>query len=61
MSKVHECKIEHLRPTQITVGMIEVEDKFEHISKIEPSGDSRTSCAAARFRRCSVLEGKALS
>jgi hypothetical protein len=31
---VHECKIEHLRPTQITVGMIEVEDKFEHISKL---------------------------
>jgi hypothetical protein len=27
MSKLHECDIAHLRPTQITVGMIEVEDK----------------------------------
>jgi hypothetical protein len=34
MSKVHECKVEHLRPTQITVGMIEVEDKLEHIRKL---------------------------
>lgn len=34
MSKVHECKIEHLRPTQITVGMIEVEDKREYLKKL---------------------------
>jgi hypothetical protein len=34
MSKVHECKIERLRPTQITVGMIEVEDKREHLRKL---------------------------
>jgi hypothetical protein len=34
VSKVHECKIEHLRPTQITVGMIEVEDKREYLKKL---------------------------
>jgi len=34
MGKLHECKIEHLRPTQITVGMIEVEDKRKRIEAL---------------------------
>jgi hypothetical protein len=29
--KLHECEIDRLHPTQITVGMIEVEDKRKHI------------------------------
>lgn len=31
MSELHECQIVTLRPTQITVGMIEVEDKRKHL------------------------------
>jgi hypothetical protein len=34
VSKLHECHIERLRPTQITVGMIEVEDKRRHIETL---------------------------
>lgn len=31
MAELHECEIPRLRPTQITVGMIEVEDKRKHL------------------------------
>ncbi|MBO9663329.1 ParB-like protein [Dokdonella sp.] len=31
MAELHECEIARLRPTQITVGMIEVEDKRKHL------------------------------
>jgi hypothetical protein len=31
MAELHECQIARLRPTQITVGMIEVEDKRKHL------------------------------
>jgi hypothetical protein len=34
MRKVHEIIIDELRPTQITVGMIEVEEKRRHIAKM---------------------------
>ena len=34
MRKVHEIIINELRPTQITVGMIEVEEKRRHIAKM---------------------------
>ncbi|HVT35814.1 MAG TPA: ParB-like protein [Nevskiaceae bacterium] len=34
MSKLHECKVEHLRPTQITVGMLEVHDKRQHLREL---------------------------
>jgi hypothetical protein len=34
MSKLHECEVAKLHPTQITVGMIEVHDKREHLSKL---------------------------
>ena len=34
MGKIHECKIDDLRPTQITVGMIEVHDKRKHIESL---------------------------
>ncbi len=31
MSKLHECHVSRLHPTQITVGMIEVHDKRKHL------------------------------
>lgn len=31
MADLHECRIDRLHPTQITVGMIEVHDKREHL------------------------------
>jgi hypothetical protein len=34
VSKLHECEIDRLRPTQITVGMIEVDDKRKHIERL---------------------------
>jgi hypothetical protein len=34
MQELHECKIEKLRPTQITVGMIEVHDKRKHLRQL---------------------------
>jgi len=34
VAKLHECKVADLRPTQITVGMIEVHDKKKHLEKL---------------------------
>jgi hypothetical protein len=34
VSKLHECEIDRLHPTQITVGMIEVEDKQTHMEAL---------------------------
>ncbi len=34
MSKLHECEVATLRPTQITVGMIEVHDKRRHLEHL---------------------------
>jgi hypothetical protein len=34
MAELHECEISRLRPTQITVGMIEVEDKRKHLESM---------------------------
>ncbi|MCO5398459.1 ParB-like protein [Ralstonia soli] len=34
MSKIHESPIHDLRPTQLTVGMIEVEDKKKHLMSL---------------------------
>jgi hypothetical protein len=34
LSKVHECQVAELRPTQITVGMIEVHDKRRHLEQL---------------------------
>ena len=31
MTEISECKVAHLRPTQITVGLIEVHDKRKHL------------------------------
>ncbi len=36
MSKTKECSITKLMPTQITVGMIEVEDKVKHLKALKP-------------------------
>jgi hypothetical protein len=35
MAKFHECKIHILRPTQITVGLIEVSDKCIHLASMK--------------------------
>jgi len=34
LSKLHECEVTHLHPTQITVGMIEVQDKQRHLEQL---------------------------
>ena len=34
MSKLHHCEIAKLRPTQISVGMIEVQDKARHLGQL---------------------------
>ncbi len=34
MAKLHECRVADLRPTQITVGMIEVHDKKKHLEEL---------------------------
>jgi hypothetical protein len=34
MAELHECEIPRLRPTQITVGMIEVEEKRRHLESL---------------------------
>lgn len=36
MSKIHESPIVDLRPTQLTVGMIEVQDKTKHLLSLAP-------------------------
>lgn len=36
MPKIHESPIHDLRPTQLTVGMIEVQDKKEHLKSLAP-------------------------
>ena len=35
MSKIHESPIQKLRPTQMTVGMIEVNDKKKHLRSLK--------------------------
>jgi hypothetical protein len=35
MSKIHESPIQKLRPTQLTVGMIEVHDKKKHLAGLK--------------------------
>jgi hypothetical protein len=35
MSKLHECEVHKLRPTQITVGMIEVQDKRAKLESLK--------------------------
>ena len=35
MSKLHECEVAKLHPTQITVGMIEVHDKAKHLGRLK--------------------------
>jgi len=34
LSKLHECEVAKLHPTQITVGMIEVHDKRKHLEQL---------------------------
>lgn len=34
MADLHECRIDRLHPTQITVGMIEVHDKRKHLREL---------------------------
>jgi hypothetical protein len=34
VSRIHECEVRKLHPTQITVGMIEVHDKREHLARL---------------------------
>jgi hypothetical protein len=34
VSKLHECAVDHLHPTQITVGMIEVHDKQKRVQAL---------------------------
>ena len=36
MPKIHESPIHDLRPTQLTVGMIEVQDKKKHLQSLAP-------------------------
>lgn len=36
MPKIHESPIHDLRPTQLTVGMIEVQDKKQHLMSLAP-------------------------
>ena len=45
MSKLHEVEIHRLHPTQITVGMIEVKDKREHLESL-PRHERRDLLAA---------------
>jgi hypothetical protein len=37
MSKIQECTVHKLHPTQLTVGMIEVKDKTQHLAKLKPN------------------------
>jgi len=37
MSTIHESPIHKLRPTQMTVGMIEVHDKQKHLASLRPA------------------------
>jgi hypothetical protein len=34
VSRIHECEIDQLRPTQITVGMFEVNEKRKHLEEL---------------------------
>ena len=34
MTKIHDIAVNHLRPTQITVGMIEVNEKKKHLKDL---------------------------
>jgi hypothetical protein len=38
MSKIHESAISTLRPTELTVGMIEVQDKKARLASLKPQG-----------------------
>lgn len=38
MVKIHEHKIHELRPTQLTIGMIEVQDKATHLASLTKHG-----------------------
>jgi hypothetical protein len=38
MPKIQEALLQDLHPTQLTVGLIEVEDKKEHLASLTPAG-----------------------